>query len=165
MERRWQCRRGLLMCHIGWVHMGPYRLSHISSFADPPSPARHHIPSQLLEPSDPSVPVAVTSTQPVQGQCHPQLRFMSSLDAPCIQGPKSNASLCPMTRWTGVTACHSIVQSTTLTHQCWRNQCGLIQKLGEWLICSALRHRLCYILNGVYICWWLIYFKSIYVIF
>lgn len=89
-----------------------YPLSHISSPAGRPSPAHHLTSSGPAKPSDPSVPVAVTS-----GQCHPQQRLMSSPGAPSIQGPKSSASSCPMTRWAGVRTGHSIVQSATPTLQ------------------------------------------------
>lgn len=61
-------------------------VSHVSSFAGPPSPALHPIPSQLPEPS---AQVAVTSTHPVHGRWQPRRRrFTSSPGAPSIQGPK-----------------------------------------------------------------------------
>lgn len=89
--------------------------SHISSPAGLPSPAYLRILSELVKPLDLLVPVGVTSSLPVSGQCHPQQHLMSSPDAPSIQGPKSSASRCLMTRWTGVRTGHSIIQSSTLT--------------------------------------------------
>lgn len=91
-------------------------VSHISSIADLPSPAHCSILLEPVKQSDPSAPVAVTSW-PVCGQCHPQQCLTSSPDVPSTQGPKSSASLCLMTRWTGVRSGHSIIQSATPTHQ------------------------------------------------
>lgn len=105
------CREGRASCTY-WMSM-----SQISSPAGPPSPAHRPILSEPVKPSDPSVPVPVTSTRPVSGQCHPQQSLMSSPDALSIQGPKSSASPFRMTRWTGVRTGPSIIQSATPTLQ------------------------------------------------
>ena len=91
--------------------------SHISSVAGLPSPTHLLILSEPVKPSDRSLPVAVTSTVPVSGQCLPQRGLMSSPDAPSIQGLPSSASQCLMTRWTGVRTGRSIIQSATPTLQ------------------------------------------------
>lgn len=90
-----------------WISM-----SHISYLAGPASPAQH--PIFLVKPSDPSVPVAVTFMR----RCHPLRLLMSSPDALSIQVPKSSASPCLMTRWTGVRTGRSIARSATQTSQC-----------------------------------------------
>lgn len=100
------CREGRAALTY-WISM-----SHISSPAGLPSPAQHPIFS--VKPSDPSVPVAVTFKR----RCHPRRLLMSSPDALSIQVPKSSASPCLMTRWTGVRTGHSIVRSATQTKQC-----------------------------------------------
>lgn len=96
------------------LHVG-FFTSHISSPAARPSPAFLLTLSGPLEPSDPSVQVALTSTLPVPGQCHPQRGPTSRLDVPCTQGPKSSASLCLMTRWNGVRTGRSIILLATPT--------------------------------------------------
>lgn len=83
-----------------------------------PSPAHPCILSEPARPSDPSVLVAVTSTRPPASvQCHPRQHLTPSPDAPSIQGPKSSASPCLTTRWTGVRAGRSIIRSATPTLQ------------------------------------------------
>lgn len=83
-----------------------------------PFPARCHILSGPVRLSEPSVPVAVSTTGPFSGQCHPQRQLTSKLDAPSTRGPTSGASQYLMTRWTGVRAGCSITRSATPAQPC-----------------------------------------------